>query len=104
MNKSSKRTNVFSSNLLYYLNKKEVMQKDLAQYLGVSPGSVNDWVKNRHCPRIDKLYAMTDYFGVSVSDLLEEKTTNDDNRFIELFNSLSMENRELVINLMKSLK
>ena len=65
---------------------------------------VCDWVQNRHSPSIDKIYAMTDYFGVSVSDLLEEKTTNDSSKFIDLFNSLSKENREIIINLMKSLR
>lgn len=50
------------------------MQKDLAEVAGVSAPTFNEWLKAKKYPRIDKIEKLADYFGILKSDLIEEKT------------------------------
>src|SRR5699024_6313467 len=45
--------------------------------LGVSYSTLSDWVNAKTYPRIDKIEMMANYFGVSKSDLVEDKQTVD---------------------------
>jgi repressor LexA len=49
-------------------------QKELAEIVGVSAPTMNDWLKAKKYPRIDKIDILADYFGILKSDLIEEKT------------------------------
>jgi transcriptional regulator with XRE-family HTH domain len=69
------RTNketVLTKNLQKYLGLNNATQKDVANAIGVSTGTFNDWVKGRAVPRMDKIQKLADYFDIEVSDLLEE--------------------------------
>lgn len=63
-----------AKNLLYYMNKTGKTQKDLADIVGVSKSTFNDWVKAKKYPRIDKIEMLANYFKILKSDLIEEKT------------------------------
>jgi len=65
---------VFAKNLRYYMERKGISQKELAEIVGVSAPTVNDWLKAKKYPRIDKIEIMANYFGILKSDLIEEKT------------------------------
>ena len=65
---------VFAKNLLYYMDCKGITQKELAEIVGVSAPTVNDWTKAKKYPRIDKIEIMANYFRILKSDLIEEKT------------------------------
>lgn len=65
---------VFAKNLRYYMELKGKTQKELAEIVGVSAPTMNDWIKAKKYPRIDKIEIMADYFGILKSDLIEEKT------------------------------
>lgn len=65
---------VMAKNLLYYMDLRGITQKELADIVGVSAPTVNDWTKARKYPRIDKIEIMADYFKILKSDLIEEKT------------------------------
>lgn len=65
---------VFSKNLRFYLNKTDKTQKDVALAIGVTPASLNEWLKGKKYPRIDKIEMLARYFGILKSDLIEEKT------------------------------
>lgn len=64
---------IFARNLKYYLELHGKSQKEIADYLQVNPSSVNDWVKAKKYPRIDKIELLSIYFGILKSDLIEEK-------------------------------
>ena len=66
---------VFAKNLRYYMESRGKNQKELAEIVGVSAPTMNDWLKAKKYPRIDKIEIMADYFGILKSDLIEEKTT-----------------------------
>ena len=65
---------VFSKNLSYYIERSGKTQKEIAEIVGVSTSTFNDWVKAKKYPRIDKIEILADYFRILKSDLIEEKT------------------------------
>lgn len=64
---------VFAKNLKYYMERKGISQKELAEIVGVSAPALNDWIKAKKYPRIDKIEMLSDFFGCLKSDLIEEK-------------------------------
>ena len=65
---------VFAKNLRYYMESRGKSQKELAEIVGVSAPTVNEWLKAKKYPRIDKIEILSNYFGILKSDLIEEKT------------------------------
>lgn len=103
---------VFSKNLKWYLDSAGVTQKELALYLGVNPSSVNDWIKCKKYPRIDKIELMAKYFGVLKSDLIEEKginknlpqqqtLTEGENMLLELFRQVPENKQQMVLDMVR---
>lgn len=64
---------VFANNLRYYIQEKGVTQKEIAELLGMSQGSISDWMKLRTYPRMDKIQMLAEYFGIEKSDLVEDR-------------------------------
>lgn len=65
---------VFAKNLLRYMEQFDKNQKEIAEIANVSAPTVNDWVKAKKYPRIDKIELLANYFHILKSDLIEEKT------------------------------
>lgn len=65
---------VFARNLRYYMESRGKSQKELAEIVGVSAPTMNDYLKAKKYPRIDKIEILANYFGILKSDLIEEKT------------------------------
>lgn len=74
----SKDTNTlkatFSANLNHYLEVADMNIADLAAALSIPFSTVADWVHGRKYPRMDKVQAIADYFGILKSDLTEERS------------------------------
>ena len=49
---------------------KNLSQKDLAYYLGVSPSTIGMYESNKRTPDVDMLNRIADYFNVTVDYLL----------------------------------
>lgn len=64
---------VFASNLKRYMEQRGKTQKELAEIVGVSAPTMNDWIKAKKYPRIDKIEILADYFGILKSDLIEDE-------------------------------
>lgn len=67
---------IFARNLNKYMeicNKKQV---DIINDLGINKSAISTWINGTRMPRMDKVQALADYFGVNKSDLLEEKDSN----------------------------
>ena len=64
---------VMAENLHYYVERSGKTQKELAEIFGVSTSTINDWLKAKAYPRIDKIEIMAGYFKILKSDLIEEK-------------------------------
>ena len=64
---------IMARNIRYYMERAGKNQKELAQIVGVSAPTVNEWLKAKKYPRIDKIEIMANYFGCEKSDLIEDK-------------------------------
>lgn len=64
---------IFSKNLKYYMDKKGVDRNKLCSDLDLKYTTVRDWIKGITYPRIGKIELLANYFGISKSDLIEEK-------------------------------
>ena len=99
---------IFSKNLLKYVEDSGKTQKEVAKVVGVSAGTFCDWIKGRSYPRMDKVQKLADYFGVKKSDLVERKTEGDTKfelqleRLYDLFNKVPEEKREFVLSLIQA--
>lgn len=76
---SEKLKAIFAKNLNYYMDRKGINTADLSRALSYSFTTVSDWVHGRKYPRMDKVQAIADYFGIMKSDLTEERPTAPEN-------------------------
>ena len=67
---------IFAKNLRHYLDRENKTQKEVADAIGVSPQTFNTCLQMVALPRMGKVQALADYFGINKSDLLEEKDSN----------------------------
>ena len=111
------------------MDKSGKSQRELAEIIGVSAPTFNEWLKAKKFPRIDKIEKLAHYFGILKSDLIENKTEehremqkkNDaltdivvklrtDNEFFSLVEGISqltpeqMESIKQVVNVYQSMK
>ena len=63
---------VFAKNLSKYLSRSGKSQREMADIMGVSSSTFNEWLKAKKYPRIDKIEFLANYFGILKSDLIEE--------------------------------
>ena len=65
----NKRT--MANNIKRFMDEKGVTRRDLCDKLGFKYSTVTDWINAEKYPRIDKIEAMANFFGVSKADLVE---------------------------------
>ena len=104
---------IFAKNLLYYIKKSGVTQRDVAEVVDVSPSTFNEWIKGKKYPRIDKIEKLANYFGIQKSDLIEEYTeknnspdkqelTEGERKWLELYHQISDDAKKLLIEMANS--
>ena len=98
---------IFIRNLKRYLAETGTRQNTIAQVVGVSTGTISDWMMGRTYPRMDKIQALADYFGIKKSDLVEEPEVEDeqdaeDREVLDLFHKIPKEKREFVLSIIRS--
>ena len=64
---------VMAANLGRLMEERNISAKEMSRILNFPYTTVLSWLKGDNYPRIDKIDAMADYFGVLKSDLIEEK-------------------------------
>ena len=91
----------FRINLKKYLKEKKKTQKELAEYLDVTPAIVSYYIKGIYSPRMDKIDKISKFLGIERSDLIghnsdliEDKSTKTENQDIstmvdDLMNNLN---------------
>lgn len=86
MSKDEKQQKIFSENLIRLVRDSGKTQKEIAEKVGVSPQTFNTWCQGIAIPRMGKIQALADYFGVGKSDLLDEPKVyeNDLDEYLEL--------------------
>ena len=62
-------------NIKMLREERKMTQENVADKIGVSFQAVSSWERDEYKPDIDKLISLAELFDVSVSALVEEKTT-----------------------------
>lgn len=75
---------MFVNNLKALLKSQGKKQSDLAQFVGVKPNTVSDWINKGNSPKIEHLCRIAEYFSVSLDFLLtgKEATSSHSASFI----------------------
>ena len=68
---------IMASNIRRYMESKGVTNQQLCDDLGFKYTTFLDWIKGVTYPRIGKIEALANYFGIQKSDLIEEKMTEE---------------------------
>ncbi len=99
---------IFSRNLIRYLENSGKTQKEVAKAVGVSTGTFCDWTKGRSYPRMNKVQLLAEFFGIKKSDLVEdvniikESVSNKEQEVLDLFHKVPEEKREFVLSLIRA--
>lgn len=67
---------IMARNIRMYLLNAGKTRKQMCADLGFPYNTACDWCNGRTYPRIDKIEAMSEYFGISMSDLVEPRKIN----------------------------
>lgn len=91
-----------SERIFMLLKQKDLKQKDLAAYTGISTSAISAWNKNKTNPAAESLSTIADFLGVSLDFLLtgsEKKSvyeTEEINRLIKNYNSVDEISKQLI--------
>ena len=68
---------IFSENLKKQAAIAGENQPDIAEVLGVTKSAVNAYFMGNKMPRMDRIKKLADHFGCNVSDLVDDKSIED---------------------------
>ena len=98
---------VFSRNLRRHLEQSGKMQKEVAAAVGVSTGTFSDWLKGRAYPRMNKVQRLAEYFGIMMSDLVEnenvrtETISDKEQLVLDLFHKIPDDRKDFFIKMLQ---
>ena len=105
--------NIFSKNLRKQMELKGVSRNDLSEALGISYFTITAWVNSTKYPRMDKVEMLANYFGILKSDLIEDKTkeeetpgkpelTEGEEVLLNLFRQVPEDSQKLVLQMIRA--
>lgn len=74
---SDRNKEIMAANILKYMDRKGVTKQQLCDDLDFKYTTFVDWINAVTYPRMPKIEAMANYFGIKKSDLIEEKSVNE---------------------------
>lgn len=89
---------VLAENLNYYMNLNRVDRNKLCNDLGFKYTTVREWTNGTAYPRIDKIEAMANYFGILKSDLIEDNSKEHQNNPENDIKNKSIDELEILFN------
>ena len=87
---------ILARNIKFYMKRKGVTNQQLCDDLGFKYTTFMDWIKAVTYPRIGKIEAMADYFGILKSDLIEDKS-QEEIKEPAMFDGLSENQKKLML-------
>ena len=72
-NVETNNRDIFTKNLRLLMAKSGKTQKEISTAIGVSCPTFSDWCNGKKYPRIEKMELLANYFGVTVSELMDEQ-------------------------------
>ena len=99
---------VFAKNLNHYMKINHVDRNKICQDLNFNYTTVREWTNGTAYPRIDKIEALANYFGILKSDLIEDKKDGENSELDELLFSkakdLSEEDKKMILSIIDAIK
>ena len=105
---NSANLEVFASNFSRFLAESGKSQSDIARALGVATSTVSDWKAGRAYPRMEKIQALAEIFGITKSDLVEERDLKKEaaekeiQEIVDLFHQVPRGKREFVLTMIRT--
>ena len=69
---------IFARNLRRYIELNKKSQIDVAKDLGINASTLNMWCNGNSMPLTGTLRKVADYFGIGLTDLVDEKSNTDE--------------------------
>lgn len=69
---SKKRREIFASNLQRYIDISGKSRGSFCESIGITAASLSEWLNAKKYPRIDTIEEIANYFGIDMSDLIED--------------------------------
>lgn len=79
---------ILSANLQKYMEINGKTREDISKALGYSYFTVTSWVNGTKYPRMDKIIALANYFGVKISDLIEKEVSIEDKKNNDIWSDI----------------
>lgn len=70
---------------------KNISQKDLAKHFNIARSTLSQYESNQREPSLQMLLKISDYFNVSVDELLKDHCTNDEGLHVSTIKQIVME-------------
>ena len=101
----------FKERLKALLSVKGCTQLALANFLGVKPNTVSDWLNKGTSPKIEHIYRIAEFFGVSFDYIFIGKNTDlnsieysqDEQELISYFRKLSNKEKYMELGRLQTL-
>lgn len=92
-------------NLRRLLDERGMTQTELAAGIGISSGTLSDWLSGRYYPRTKYIEAMAAFFGVTVDEIVQIKKapSSIDDEALSLFMKLSDPAKDQVLDYLRYL-
>lgn len=103
---------IMAANIKRYMERKGVDSKRVCEDLNIPASTFSNWLNGKIYPRIDKIEILSNYFGISKSDLVERPkrptfiyTVSDyDERYlIDVFRCSDIQHQAILIKFLKLL-
>jgi transcriptional regulator with XRE-family HTH domain len=95
---------IFSEILKKYMVRDGISQAEIAKVAGVAQSTVSEWLKAKKMPRMPKVQKLSIYFGLNISDLVDEEIgemaiilSQDEIRLINAYRLLSPTLKEYIL-------
>jgi transcriptional regulator with XRE-family HTH domain len=100
MNVKKKKAEIFSKNLKNLRKERGLSQYDLADRTGISSRMIGHYERHATEPPIEKIELIAKALNVSVTDLLEDKENNEDEKIdVSKFDTRSLKKLQDILSL-----
>lgn len=103
---------IFSRNLQHQMEINNKSRQEVSQALGISYFTITSWVNGSKYPRMDKVAKLAAYFGIQISDLIEDKKekptaegglSEKRKALIDFAQSVPEDKADMILRVMKSI-
>lgn len=77
---------IFATNIKRLLQERNMSYKEFAEKLGYRASTISMWMRGTNAPRMDALEKIADFFGITISELLNDEREDKQNNNVYYLN------------------